>query len=415
MRKIIASAGLAALGAASVHAAYAPGLTPQEQAKPWTIGLALRGFYDDNYTTSPKGLKEESFGVSVSPSATVNKVMDQTLISLSYMYDLRWYADRESNEADHIQLAKLRVEHTFSEKYTLSVNDTFLFAQEGTVLLGPVTTPTVLMTDSDYVENVARVDFKAELTEQFGARVAYENQYWDFEQAGTASRSAYLDRMEHLATLEGMWNVRPETSGLLGYQYQVVDHRSEASLTVPPDAYVAPETRDYRAHRIYLGVEHQVTAKVNAGLRAGIQLTDYMNADDVPDLDDSQISPYVDGRATWTYNPGSFMQMGVVYTLNQTDVLALNQESVSIWATVNHRITSKMTGSLLAQFQHSAFNEGPYDGDADLLFLAGVNLNYKLNQYLSAEAGYNFDRLDSDLANRSYSRNRVYLGVRATY
>jgi hypothetical protein len=29
--------------------------------------------------------------------------------------------------------------------------------------------------------------------------------------------------------------------------------------------------------------------------------------------------------------------------------------------------------------------------------------------------GYNYDRLDSDLAFRSFTRNRVYFGVRATY
>ena len=52
MKKIIASASLAALGAASVQAAYAPGLSPQEKSKAWTISGTLRGFYDDNPTLS---------------------------------------------------------------------------------------------------------------------------------------------------------------------------------------------------------------------------------------------------------------------------------------------------------------------------------------------------------------------------
>jgi hypothetical protein len=45
----------------------------------------------------------------------------------------------------------------------------------------------------------------------------------------------------------------------------------------------------------------------------------------------------------------------------------------------------------------------------------GLNLAYRINQFLSAEAGYNYDKVDSDLVGRSYSRNRVYVGVRATY
>jgi hypothetical protein len=131
--------------------------------------------------------------------------------------------------------------------------------------------------------------------------------------------------------------------------------------------------------------------------------------------DDSQTTPFVDARATWTYNPGSYLQLGVVHTLNATDVLALNQESTAVWGLVNHRITPKLTGTLIGQFQHSSYNEGAYDGDTDLLYLLGVNFNYELNPYLDLEAGYNYDKLDSDLSGRSYNRSRVYAGVRASY
>jgi hypothetical protein len=143
MRKIIASASLAALGAVSMQAAYTPGLSPLEQSKPWSVGLAVRGFYDDNYTTSPSSLERDSWGVSVNPWVGLHKSWDQTLIALNYSYEMRWFEDRESNEADHIQTAKLRLEHAFSERYRVQVTDTFYYGQEGTVELGPVTTPTV--------------------------------------------------------------------------------------------------------------------------------------------------------------------------------------------------------------------------------------------------------------------------------
>jgi hypothetical protein len=44
-----------------------------------------------------------------------------------------------------------------------------------------------------------------------------------------------------------------------------------------------------------------------------------------------------------------------------------------------------------------------------------LNLSYEINRYLKAEAGYAFDRLDSDIAWRSYGRNRVYFGLSANY
>jgi hypothetical protein len=158
---------------------------------------------------------------------------------------------------------------------------------------------------------------------------------------------------------------------------------------------------------------------VEFGIRAGAEFTEYPDADQILALgvvdDDSETTPFVDARATWTYNPGSYLQLGVVHTLNATDVLALNQQSTAVWGLVNHRITPRLNGALIGQFQHSSYNEGAYDGDTDLLYLLGVNFAYELNPYLDLEAGYNYDKLDSDLSGRSYNRSRVYAGVRASY
>ena len=58
---------------------------------------------------------------------------------------------------------------------------------------------------------------------------------------------------------------------------------------------------------------------------------------------------------------------------------------------------------------------GGADDMSENFLLAGLNLSYEINKFLSADAGYNIDRLDSDLDGRSFTRNRVYMGIRATY
>jgi hypothetical protein len=94
-----------------------------------------------------------------------------------------------------------------------------------------------------------------------------------------------------------------------------------------------------------------------------------------------------------------------------------DQESTVLFGSINHKITSRVTGSLMGQYQHSIFEGGSLKDLADNFFTLGVNLQYKISPMFSAETGYNFDRLDSDLgsAMRSFSRDRVYLGLRATY
>ena len=98
MNKITATAGLVAIGAASVQAQiYAPEAGSQEATKPWTVSAVLRGFYDDNYTTSPSHLERDSWGFEVSPSAALNLIRDQTALGLSYVYSARWYEDRDDD------------------------------------------------------------------------------------------------------------------------------------------------------------------------------------------------------------------------------------------------------------------------------------------------------------------------------
>ncbi len=418
MKKIIASASLAVLGAASLQAAYAPGLSPTEKSKPWTISAILRGFYDDNPTASFRTAKQESWGLEISPSLGVNIALDQTLIGFNYIYDLRFFEARPRNDADHSHHVSLKINHGFNERYKLEVGDVFNYAQEPELQSGIVTT---LRTQQNYIHNNGRVAFDAEMTPILGAQVFYQNDYWDYEEHGINNISALLDRIEHLGGINGRWQAMPNTVGILGYQYGVIEHRSKQSLNENLAAgYTDPNVRDANSHYIFVGVDQSFTSQLNAQVRIGAQFTDYPNA--LPGQSDSSVSPYVDASAVWTYNPGSYLQLGVKHQRNQTDVAftlsstpVQDQESTGVYGVLNHRITPKLTGSLLGQYQHSTFKGGSIDGEVDQLGTLGVNFSYQVNTFVSAEAGYNYDRLDSDIPFRSFTRNRIYFGLRATY
>ena len=69
----------------------------------------------------------------------------------------------------------------------------------------------------------------------------------------------------------------------------------------------------------------------------------------------------------------------------------------------------------MGQIQHSTFNGGELNNETDIFYLVGLNFEYRFNPHFSANAGYNYDKLDSDLGGRSFDRNRVYIGVTASY
>ena len=429
MNRFFATTGLLVLGAASLNAAYAPGLSHTEKSKPWSVSASLRGFYDDNYVTAPKSLERDSFGFEVSPTASLNLPLDQTFIGLSYIYSMRYYEDRINNSADHTHQFNGKLDHAFSERYKMTLNDNFVIAQEPTVIdpSGIITSP--LRTDGNNIRNTASAGFTAQLTQLLGLNVNYDNTFYDYEEEGfTGSRSATLDRMEHLAQLNLRWQMYRTTVGILGYEFGAIEYTEQQDalmsslfglFTLPP------EYRNNYSHKVYVGVDQTINSQLNASLRVGAAYTDRYNAEKYnSNVDGQDVSPYVDASLTYTYAAGSYFQAGVRHSRNPTDIIfALDQETTAVYGSVTHRLTGKITGSLLAQFQHSETEGGvsplpfspSFPDTSDNFFIVAANLSYRINPNWSAETGYNFDRLDSDLGGRSYTRNRVYVGIRATY
>lgn len=427
MKKLITTASLAALGACSLQAANTTGLTAAQTSKPWSVSAALRGFYDDNYTTLPSDPvnpnvpdKQNSFGISVSPSVSYNALLgDQTLVGLSYTYDMRWYEDREENSADHSHQFDARLNHRISERYSVEVKDSFVIAQEPEVIDTDGTRTTFFRTEGDNIRNLASAELEAKVTELLGVNVGYSNGYYNYDDEGPNSRSALLDRMEHRVILDSLWQVFPQTQAILGYQFGYVDHPDDNILDLDNNIFTTAdqfnsEIRNSRNHYAYIGGRHNFTAKFTGEAKVGVQYREYPDAPAI--FDDSSVDPYVSVATSYRYNPGSYVQIGLRHEKNSTDVVStLDQQATTIFGLLNHRITPKLNANVIGQYQNSDFDFVNASGAEDNYFLAGLNLSYQINQFLAAETGYNFDRLDSDLPDRSFTRNRVYVGIRATY
>lgn len=446
MKKLFAALGLAVAGATALHGqvtyntpqvgAGQPNpnaeLTPQEKTKFWSVSAALRGFYDDNYTAIPKNFEGgplKSWGIEVSPSLSLNWAPAETLIGASYVYDLKWYENQDNTDQTHQFNGKFV--HNFSPRYRLEANDSFVVSSEPTVLDTTIITSPVKRTLEDNTRNRGAILFSAELTPILGTEVGYQNTFYDYKENlsdlslnpdGTIgpSRSALLDRIEHLITLDLRWKLLPETTGILGYQFQFRDYTSSEPITPTFPGFITEgvpsEDRNSRSHFLFVGVDQSFGPDLRASVRVGAQYLDYYK------IHSDKVSPYADANLTWTYLPGSYVQVGLKHEHAATDLVGnpfdfvKDQEATTVYGAVTHKITGRLVGSVLGQYQNSVFNGGGagFNGVAENFFLANLNLAYTINPYLLAEAGYEFNRLDSPF-NRDYTRNRVYLGLRGTY
>ena len=429
MKKLITCASLAAVGAMTVDAQP---IGDPSKSKLWSVSAKLRGFYDDNYNTGPdqssaglRPAKADSWGISFAPSVGFNVIKEMTTFNAQVDYQLRWFEARTDNQIDHMVLANLELFHDFSENYRLELKDRFAYSDEPTVL-EPGMQSNFLRTDNSNIRNYAGAGFLADFSETMGSRLGYENTYYNYDEEGDGSRSALLDRMEHLISIDARRRFQPTTVGLLGYQFGMTDMSSNdrlaspAAVGLPPLLVPTSSYRNQRSHYGFVGADHQLSTTLSAQARVGVQYADFYNAGQ------DYTAPYADAAVGYTYREGCRVTVGVRHGINATDVgmmsgstqVTLATESTMVYAAVSHRITPKLVGFLRGSWQGVRYLGGPWDSEYDNFWTVDVNLTYELTQYVALEAGYLFDSLDSqinDNGERSYNRNRGYLGVKATY
>jgi hypothetical protein len=171
-----------------------------------------------------------------------------------------------------------------------------------------------------------------------------------------------------------------------------------------------------------LGVDYDVSSQFSTQLRGGVQYAEYPNAP--VGNDDDLLSPYFDGLMQFKYSKDGRFQVGVKYGLNQTDVavtsasdteITQDAESLTVYASVVHRLTSHLYATVRGQWMMANFHGGSMDEQQDNYYGVDASLTYEINRHFAVEAGYLYDRLDSDIDVRRYSRNRGFAGIKATF
>lgn len=425
MKKIFISIGLAAAGTASLKAAYAPDMS--DTSKLWTVSASLRAFYDDNYTTSPT--KVGSAGFQVSPQFELNAPLQQTELGMRYIYGLSYYQNREDlgqSPIDQTHQFDLWVDHAFTERWQARVQNSFVVGQEPELLTpAGAAAANLQRVNGNNIVNTAKISLTTDWTRLFSTVLSYQNTFYDYQNSGgtalSPSLAGLLNRDENLASLDLQWHVLPTTTAFVGYQYgQIIYTGNEPIAFSPITGLFTSSSRDDRSNYGYVGVQHDFLENLSGTARVGVQYTEFYNDPSAT----SSVAPYATASLVYTYASGSYAQIGLTHTRNATDQVGLNaatgqitidQESTVVYGSINHQLTSKLTASALANFQDSTYHDGSLNGQTDNDYSLGLNLTYSFTHNFSMEAGYNYDDVVSNVPGLAYNRNRVYMGITASY
>ena len=407
----------------------------------WSISATLRGFYDDNINTIandatlPPGYSRGSAGWEVSPAIFLSFPLDQTSIGLSYVYDFKYYQNKPVDQTQYYDMThvfNLAFNHAFSERYQISVKDSFAIGQEPDVLRAGNTFNTFQRIPGDNIRNYGVVNLSAQLTPIIGLEAGYGNTLFNYagnqyfvDSTGmiSASDAGLLNSMDQTIHLDGRFQVLPQTIGVIGYQFRDLEYTADQPIggnLFYPATYVMSDIRDVRANYVYLGADHNFRPDLTGSFRAGASYNDYYNSD----TSQNNWAPYALVSLRYTYNPGSYAEAGFTYDFTSGNVftgtvlsptVTMGAYAASLYASLHHQITGKLAGTMMVQYQNDQYYGGSVNNQMQQYFLIYLGLTYQFNPYISAEVGYDYDDVWGDIAYQNYDRNRVYVGVTASY
>ena len=439
MKKIAVTIGLAAIGATSIHAAYAP---DKSGDKTWSVSATLRGFYDDNYGATgvdPRG----GFGGELTPQFQIVKPLNQTELGLRYIYALFYYETRDhlnQNAYDQNHWVNLWLDHVFNEKWETKLSDSITVTQDPQLLsAGSAASTFPFRADGNYIYNNATASLHTDWTRRLGTVLTYNNQLYTFDQTGsqsadnikagqTPSYAGQFDRMDQALTADLQWHASTETIWGVGYTFDWVGFSGNEPISYYPakDQVFYSDYRNSYTHTFFLSYQHNLTDSVKFTAMAGGQLND--NYNDISQKS-TPVSPYADISATYLYKPGSSLQFGFTHSLNTSYLPVLNgttantnngsiseyQESSTVYLNINHQITPKLLALVGGRYQNASFQEGPFASQSENYYSAVANLSYSFTRHFSFELGYNYTQVESVQVGTSYRRNQYSVAITGSY
>jgi hypothetical protein len=370
-------------------AVYAP-IPEQEQGKALTYRLGASVYHDSNIFGGATG-EISSMVYNFSGEIAFNgSIDDQTFASASYQLSNDHVVDRpgKKNLTSHSFTGRLA--HSFSPDTNIDVTGAYDISKNPESLLAGQS----LNTDQSF----KRAELDARYTTAVGQKTGVVTKYRFINYAyDTASLANQLDRSENLLGLELSYAALPQTKIVGEYRFQKIGYDNAAAL------------KDKTSHFLMGGFDYNPGKQLMVSGRVGFE---DRSRDSQPDT----TTPYVELSSRYGYAEGSYLAAGYTYTIEEpSDTTRFNDSKVNrFFVNVQHRVTGafSLTGSLTYEPSQLQGRSAQADIDEKTTRL-GLGAIWQPTKNWTVSGTYDFDNVDSDLADRGQNRDRI--GVSASY
>ena len=216
-----------------------------------------------------------------------------------------------------------------------------------------------------------------------------------------APYSTDQDRIESYTSIDLGYLLLPNLSLDAEYRFGYIDYFSVSE--------------DSQTHFLLAGADYSFSQRLKATFRAGVEFREYF------DSPGDETSPYFEGAVTYVLSKNANLSFNSRYGIEEGVLADTTSKSDTFRAGIDYtqNFTSRISGYLSFYYTHAQyetlqtevvtpnFNEDTYD--------VAVGARYAINRHLAAEIGYTHTTFDSQLADRSYERNRYFGGLRVQF
>jgi len=357
--------------------------------RPFQLTLSVQNGYDDNISSSSTD-RHGTWFTNENVTLSYDFGTPRTQINLRAGGGIAYYFDRPGDRNYDLNgFLALLFTHKISPRLILS---------ESTYLTYQVEPDFALDTGLDrrsgnylYTSNKFSVAYNwaprfSTITSYTLSRTSYDDQSTGF----------FEDRFEHTFGNEFRFLAWPTTTLVGEYRFQIIDY----------DGF----PRDSTTNFLLTGLDHNFSPRFNVSLRGGVEFRSYDNFGDRTD-------PYFESTLTYQLARDSFISWTNHYGIEEPDVLtASSRTAFRTGLQVQYGVTQRIMTKLGFYYEHDENSGGAPVGGisssfAEDSYALALSAQYSFNRNWAVATGYDFTDVESGALFRSYSRNRVYLGL----
>lgn len=372
-----------------------------------TPGITVQGIHDDNiYLSSGIGADCEfsDWITHIMPGlALTYPLPERGDLIMGYQGDLAYYSDYDDNDW-RTHKAFFRLNYHAPAGLILGINNTYTDAQDP------------YGSDNQYklgVPNTERWnnDLTTRIGYMFGERFKVFALYNSYKQDYDLEDDFTQDYDYSEFGIGFQMRVLPKTWGFVRYHLGKQDYFTHRlGVTGENDA-------DFDSKRVNAGLTWDVGAKVEGELNFGYQWRAYDNELDSNNQRYDDKDTWIAGTAV-TYAPSAATTLLISLTkaLRDTGSGTIEYfEDTTVGVSLTQKFYEKYALNLIGEYGKNDYNVPVANPKDETDYLAGIGMDYLIQDWLTAGVGYTYKRKDSNYADDEFADNEFLITLDARY